>query len=156
MPHCEHNSQETRMRTLSNGRLQPAIQCLVCGSQVRAVKNGTPTVGPWDETLQGRYCDLRNAEYERVRRQRQDQSDQWWEKYDAYLLTETWRSKRARVLARDNYLCQACGTKVATQVHHLTYKRVFDEPLFDLVSVCENCHWKLHRDHPVDVNEMVR
>lgn len=67
----------------------------------------------------------------------------FFSKYEKYLNSSVWKSKRERVLRRDNYLCQACLQKDATEVHHLTYKHVFDEPLFELTSVCKNCHEKI-------------
>jgi hypothetical protein len=69
----------------------------------------------------------------------------FWVNYNKYLLTDKWQNKRLKVLQRDKYLCQACLTNKATQLHHLTYERVFDEPLFDLVSICVPCHDKLHK-----------
>ena len=33
---------------------------------------------------------------------------------------------------------------VATDVHHATYERLFDELLCDLVSLCRDCHNKCH------------
>lgn len=57
-----------------------------------------------------------------------------------YLKTMAWQEKREEVLKRDDYLCQACLKKRATQVHHLTYDHFGAEPLFDLISVCGECH----------------
>jgi len=72
------------------------------------------------------------------------QSAEWWAAYTEYLKTDKWRLKSRKVLERDGHLCQACLTRQATQAHHLTYARVFNEPLFDLVAVCKPCHEKLH------------
>lgn len=76
-------------------------------------------------------------------------SDAWWRKYDEYLRSDRWRfEKREPVLVRDGYLCQArlsCCTNEATQVHHTTYEHVFDEPLFDLIAVCRECHEEITR-----------
>jgi hypothetical protein len=55
-------------------------------------------------------------------------------------------SEARKVLARAHGLCEGCGERTATQVHHLSYKRVFDEMLFDLVAVCDACHDKLHAE----------
>ncbi|SEQ08941.1 HNH endonuclease [Flavobacterium urocaniciphilum] len=60
--------------------------------------------------------------------------------YNEYLKSETWQFKRKSVLKRDNFICQSCLANKATQIHHLTYKHVFNEPLFDLISVCFRCH----------------
>lgn len=60
--------------------------------------------------------------------------------YLEYLQSDKWKEKRKLVLRRDNFLCQSCLSNEAQQVHHLTYKHLANEPLFDLVSVCSYCH----------------
>lgn len=64
--------------------------------------------------------------------------------YQTYLESEKWARLRERVLRRDKYLCQECRKCEATQVHHKTYKRIFNEPMRDLVSVCKICHKAIH------------
>jgi hypothetical protein len=60
--------------------------------------------------------------------------------YDWYIGSNTWKLKRQRVLERDNYKCQSCLQNEASEVHHLTYSHLSNEPLFELVSVCKACH----------------
>lgn len=79
----------------------------------------------------------------------QNESLDWWNKYNTYLKTTIWFHKRLTVLNRDNYLCQSClnPETTATQVHHLSYKHVDfkgGEPAFELVSVCQKCHDFIH------------
>jgi len=62
------------------------------------------------------------------------------EEHSKYLKTKEWKMRRGLVLIRDNYLCQSCLDKKATQVHHKSYRYWKNEPLFELVSVCEDCH----------------
>jgi 5-methylcytosine-specific restriction endonuclease McrA len=67
----------------------------------------------------------------------------WWTKYQQYLRSPQWQQKRQQVLERDGHRCQArmSGCRiVANQVHHRDYAMALDAPLFDLVSVCGNCH----------------
>jgi hypothetical protein len=71
------------------------------------------------------------------------QRDDWWAWYRDYLETPKWKRKRIAVIKRDQ-VCKACETRPAVQAHHLSYARVGDEPLFDLVGVCLECHKKLH------------
>lgn len=71
-------------------------------------------------------------------------NDDWKEKYPAYLQTQEWKIKREEVFRRDNYLCQFCHHYSATQVHHLSYDNIFNEPLEDLVAICRTCHDKHH------------
>lgn len=65
-------------------------------------------------------------------------------RYLEYLQSNEWFAKRAKVLDRDQYICQGCLSKTATQVHHLTYDNVFNEFLWQLVSICEECHKRKH------------
>lgn len=65
-------------------------------------------------------------------------------KYERYIASDRWKRKRDSVLLRDNNLCQKCRVKTADAVHHITYDNVFNEPLQDLISVCDQCHKKLH------------
>ena len=67
-------------------------------------------------------------------------SERWWELYNLYLASPEWNSKRIRVRARDYGRCQLCGSETLLEIHHLTYNRVGDEALFDLVTLCAHCH----------------
>lgn len=66
--------------------------------------------------------------------------------YIAYLKGESWQELRRRVLERDNYLCQACLSKDAQDVHHITYANFGKEFCFELMSVCRDCHNLLHEN----------
>ena len=68
---------------------------------------------------------------------------EWLAEHARYLASVAWDERRSAVLQRDKYQCQAhldSCTQKAIQVHHLTYRHWRNEPLFDLVSVCWNCH----------------
>jgi 5-methylcytosine-specific restriction endonuclease McrA len=71
-------------------------------------------------------------------------------KYQVYLNSDEWKTKRRKVLQRAGYRCQRCKKAQATQVHHKTYKRIFRERLSDLQAVCGPCHMKIHglKDEP--------
>ncbi|GAI17475.1 unnamed protein product [marine sediment metagenome] len=62
--------------------------------------------------------------------------------YERYLKSEWWRKRRSETL-KQNPTCFMCK-KRATQVHHITYKRLGEERDSDLVSVCKKHHRKLH------------
>jgi hypothetical protein len=65
---------------------------------------------------------------------------EWWDRYNEYLESPEWQERRAAVLARAKYVCEACGIERATEVHHPTYAHVFNEPLFELRAICHDCH----------------
>lgn len=73
------------------------------------------------------------------------ESELWWAEYNEYLLTPEWKRLQQAAFKRDHYLCQMCLTGPAEHAHHLTYKRVKHERLFDIVSLCTACH---QREHP--------
>lgn len=61
-------------------------------------------------------------------------------RYHEYLKTQEWKDKRELVLMRDNYKCQSCLVRTAEEIHHLTYEHCYNEPLYELVSLCVVCH----------------
>jgi 5-methylcytosine-specific restriction endonuclease McrA len=65
-------------------------------------------------------------------------------KYYLYRCSQTWKDKRQKVHDRDKNICQLCKIEASEEVHHLTYKNIFKEPLEDLIAVCTNCHRKEH------------
>ena len=63
--------------------------------------------------------------------------------YKRYLASDEWKAKRNTILKMAGYRCRICG-KRATQVHHETYRRVFNEKLTDLTALCNLCHQRKH------------
>lgn len=63
--------------------------------------------------------------------------------YVSYLHSIKWHEKCERVLERDDYTCVLCDAG-AQHVHHLTYDRIYNESLYDLVSLCAECHEAIH------------
>jgi 5-methylcytosine-specific restriction endonuclease McrA len=79
-----------------------------------------------------------------LKRQREEQDDEWWSGYHEHLRSEAWRDKRQRVLLRAGGICEGCGAQQAHDIHHLTYRHMGDEFLFELVAVCRECHERYH------------
>jgi 5-methylcytosine-specific restriction endonuclease McrA len=144
--------QETTLRFREKGgRRQFFRQCRRCGGWGDALRRADLSprelalalplgADAWREWQRQRE-DYRAEVYQRTKEQR---SAAWWSRYEEYLQSPEWAARRTKVLARDGGLCQACLERRATQAHHLTYERVFDEPLFDLIAICEACHLRLH------------
>ena len=65
------------------------------------------------------------------------------ERYQRYLQSDAWKTKRKAVLQAAGFRCRRCG-KRATEVHHETYKRIYNEQLSDLTALCGNCHEAAH------------
>jgi 5-methylcytosine-specific restriction endonuclease McrA len=65
--------------------------------------------------------------------------------YAVYIASTEWAAKRQEVMARARQgsafpVCESCGVSPATEVHHLSYRRLGNEPLDDLMAVCGPCH----------------
>lgn len=53
---------------------------------------------------------------------------------------------RQYVLKRDNYTCRICGCKEAKfHVHHIETRKAGGNAPDNLITLCENCHEKLHK-----------
>lgn len=160
---CEHDERSLRRRTKVNGSTCYVMQCDRCGAQVgEEISKGAPIISSlasyppeWDPDLTETYWRERVGDgrerWEAMAAQRAQQAAEWWAGYDTYLQSDHWQRLRTRRLELDRWQCQAmmagCEGR-AVQVHHLRYRYVFDEPLFDLASVCLSCHRRLHAARP--------
>lgn len=145
---CKHRSFKLVSRELSNGSFSVVHQCIRCGSQVgTAIKQkdasgrklfNVELMDRFDNELKDvffeKYGDSRNWCYEPVG---------GFVAYRRYLESDEWKEKRAAVLERDENRCVLCG-EAAKEVHHVVYSNVYDEPLRDLISLCSECHEKIH------------
>jgi len=126
-------------------------QCKDCGRLLgRDLSHSmaTPDTPQLDMAAAQRALD---AEEERGRRvwaeyheQRERENEEWWRNYNAYLCTDEWWQRRSLVMDRANEICEGCRTSRATQVHHLTYKHVTNEFLWELAAICDQCHERVH------------
>lgn len=70
------------------------------------------------------------------------------EKYYKYLKSTAWKTKRTEIFLERNGICERCNKSLLTtqfQVHHKTYKNVFNEQNKDLELLCKPCHEKEHK-----------
>jgi len=59
---------------------------------------------------------------------------------------ESYEALRQRVLRRDGWRCQSCGTMSNLEVHHKQFRsHSGDDSKENLVTVCYACHSGLHR-----------
>lgn len=70
-------------------------------------------------------------------------------KYDAYINSKEWASKRAEYWGRYGRSCKAnlCDATTDLHVHHHTYERLGNELLSDLVGLCRAHHEEVHARH---------
>lgn len=147
---CSHSQKELRQKRNKGGALQYIDQCLRCGRSVGQFRKHSQVVDAplWDYTLEDKYSDSYKREraaiiQKHVRIQR-NRTVGFWKQYDEYLKSPDWIARREKVFERAKGLCEGCRAKKATQVHHLTYLHVYNEFLFELVAVCDECHERLH------------
>lgn len=60
--------------------------------------------------------------------------------YQRYLASREWSLLRERVRDRSSNHCEHCFLAPQQAVHHLTYERIGNELLSDLMAVCHPCH----------------
>lgn len=64
--------------------------------------------------------------------------------YAKYLKSAEWNEIRVDVLI-NRKRCERCGSKKRLEVHHLTYKNIFNEQPDDLELLCKKCHVSEHK-----------
>jgi endogenous inhibitor of DNA gyrase (YacG/DUF329 family) len=70
---------------------------------------------------------------------------------DAYgLEPEKWKKIAQQIRIRDKFICQCCGKKGATDVHHIIPRRIkIDNDPDNLITLCRSCHRKI--EHLTDI-----
>ena len=71
-------------------------------------------------------------------------------KYDLYMNSREWQLKKRKVKERSRGICERCRDRSSEAVHHLHYRSLYNEPLEDLLDVCNGCHDYLHARSDVD------
>jgi hypothetical protein len=75
--------------------------------------------------------------------------------YDCLLHNPKWLSCRQKILERDNYKCQWCGSENNLQIHHKYYCKLPNNKLVNpweykedcFMTLCKQCHEKLHQKY---------
>jgi 5-methylcytosine-specific restriction endonuclease McrA len=77
-----------------------------------------------------------------MRRKRTIEAQNTMEKseYHKYLASREWALLKEQVKQRSKGKCERCKASPHDATHHLTYERIGNEKLEDLVGVCEDCH----------------
>lgn len=80
--------------------------------------------------------------------------------YERYLDSDAWKALRREILLERGCVCQKCKFRKESRVlhiHHMTYKRLFNELKTDLMVLCISCHRDVHkmprRNNPYFINE---
>ena len=158
---CDHINQEYRKHKCIDGSYQIKLQCTYCGYSNRKAIKKTSTIciellsefnieasdkyriEQYQNNIEKDLAEKINGvdlDFKVIEKNYKNQSSF----YEKYIMSNEWKAIRNQVLNRDNNLCQGCLACKATEVHHKTYKRLGNELLLDLISVCRNCHIRLH------------
>jgi len=63
---------------------------------------------------------------------------------------DSYRKLRIKVLERDGWRCQSCGSSDCLQVHHICFRsRLGDDKDENLITLCADCHRDIHRSWAV-------
>lgn len=160
---CSHSETILCKRKVGRGAIQALHQCKKCGERVgdfishsKLGRISVHELPDWSEEL-----------FKNSREHLASQTQEAWQKlkvkeidskirdYDEYLNSPEWRKKADLVLKRDRHICQSCLENRATQVHHLSYFHIFEEPLFESVAVCPNCHERLHPESRMSLRRLL-
>lgn len=152
---CECLEKQLRKRVIKGGAIQYVYQCQRCGDvSLQAVGrakafeiSGGKEPPPLDTSLREAWKRTEQEEREKVRTRT---NENFWVGYSSYLGSAEWAEKRRLIFKRANGVCEGCGTRPPSQVHHLTYEHVGSEFLFELVAVCGPCHERLHPEEHVE------
>lgn len=159
---CRHQQQRLAYIESVNAKRMYLMQCDRCGKKT---SNWLPLRGWTEEQLEQAEPYNRDLEQEWLEKVAQYRRQLWSEVQERraaameeqrrayreeYLQSPEWKAKRELVLKRDNNLCQHCLRRPATQVHHLSYEGVPNEPLWNLRAICRTCHAAIHGEDQAD------
>lgn len=128
-------------------------QCMNCGGSLN--RNKPLKRNDYSHQIEGEFDDHKFLEwkdaikteathlYEGIRYRNNQNSH--YGKYRNYLRSDEWKRIRTNVLTRDQNTCRICKESPATEVHHLHYDNLFNEPLEDLIAICRACHELEHK-----------
>lgn len=150
-PECEHHV-ELRRLLAADGTTRFVRQCILCGQQSNQIAKAkltdremaaAPEVVSFAEVESNRsatWAACRSVRMQMLQEvgERIRQANQ--QEYAQYLLLPHWRNIRAKRMTIANGICEGCGERPATQVHHLTYEHRGHEMLWELRAVCDQCH----------------
>ena len=72
---------------------------------------------------------------------------------EEFYQSRTWHAIRENARRRDFYMCRICEKNRAVDGHHLTYARWGrEEEPRDILSLCRDCHGKIH-EKKEDLND---
>jgi hypothetical protein len=155
---CECSGQIYVYRIFTNGMKHWGKQCLNCGKWRSVKQCDVPlrerSILPlFDPDISLKFQDRKQKDYgSSVQSVKQEEYQSEQEKREAYYKTPAWKMK---CMTRRNVntklfggRCEICFENRGHICHHMTYERLYNEWIFDLACVCEECHTGLHAPNP--------
>lgn len=161
---CKHDGQKMFVKLEHVRAGKPAYhrvyQCQICGCKLpHGAKGGcfwpdddsnpTCSLPPFSFSVVEAWKEKEKAEnhnsFIAAERQRNAEFRKKHQDYELYIKTSPeWKARRDLVMARCRWVCEACLSAHAVDVHHVNYDSLFCEVLWDLHGVCRECHEKIH------------
>lgn len=134
-------------------------QCLDCGtgsafiSKARISYREQVECSMFDPAIReawvARQIEERRGQEQAGRDRREEERDEERRFYNDYIRNSPeWKRRRRLVFKRCTGICEGCGERPATEVHHLTYEHLGNEFLWELRGVCRECHERFHGVEP--------
>jgi len=102
----------------------------------------------WIQGLKRRHQSKKDRKKQRrLERESRLKASQKRPNYLDYINSKAWRRKKARYYKKHGKICQICGSDKYVELHHLTYKRLGQEPDEDLQALCKGCHQNTHEGY---------
>lgn len=150
---CEHQNAVIVQLQTSNGGVQYKWRCSHCGFKLSTAL-AHAKVNPqfltdlppehFDE-IEQRYFTQRTAHLDKLA---SDAAERCQEprraEYAAYRRTPRWKALCAKVRRRAAGVCEGCLEAPVYDVHHTSYKHLYNEFAFELIALCRPCHDRWH------------
>lgn len=161
MNKCENCNQEMThvKKIMINGRYRITGQCSGCGwydslNYKYSLFENYLKIPDFDFKAWERYKENRNAITKIKRNIAIKEREQIWEerkeKYERYINSTEWREKRKIAFKKWGTRCFICNIENANEVHHVSYKNLYNETDKDMVILCHHCHINVvhNEDYP--------
>jgi hypothetical protein len=144
---CEFKNIKVVQFELENGSFRKANCCINCLKNFSNVKKETPHFMFVSYSERQKIRESIRAEFDKLYSSVRDTKKHYKQRYYEYLRSDEWKKKRLERLKIDNFTCQSCGNKSGRlDVHHTTYDTLYNESIYDIITLCNQCHFKLHEN----------
>lgn len=69
--------------------------------------------------------------------------------YYEYINSNEWNDKKTLILNLKKFKCEKCWSLYELQIHHWSYKKLYNEPQKHLFILCNTCHVNFHKKYKI-------